>query len=80
MLLGATHNNLQVEQAVDHRNGISLDIKWASSFSGEVKNDVIYFSPFTDVFQSNKGTMFSSIGDSDLTMELRKDIRNGKKS
>ena len=57
-----------------------MDIKWVSSFSGEVNNDVIYFSPFADVFKSNKGTMFSSIGDSDLTMELRKDIGNGKKS
>ena len=57
-----------------------MDIKWVSSFSGEVNNDVIYVSPFLDVFKSNKGTMFSSIGDSDLTMELRKDIRNGKKS
>ena len=73
-------NGRNGKQTVDHRNGISLDIKWVSSFSGEVNNDVIYFSPFADVFKSNKGTMFSSIGDSDLTMELRKDIGNGKKS
>ena len=56
---------LTTEKGYQVRFAIKLipsDMKWASSFSGELNNAATYFSPFANVSQSNKHTMFGSIG------------------
>ena len=67
---------------------IPSDVKWASSFSGELNNAATYFSPFANVSQSNKRTMFGSIGGSDATwqpwssekrLEVARKVQNFKK-
>ena len=67
---------------------IPSDFKWASSFSGELNNAATYFSPFANVSQSNKHTMFGSIGGSDATwqpwssekrLEVARKVQNFKK-
>ena len=47
---------------------IPSDMKWAS-LSGELNNAATYFSPFASVSQSNKDTIFGSIGGSDATWQ-----------
>ena len=67
---------------------VRFDMKWASSFSGELNNAATYFCPFANVSQSNKHTMFGSIGGSDATwqpwsykkrLEVARKIQNFKK-
>ena len=67
---------------------IPSDMKWASSFSGELNNAATYFSPFANVSQSSKHTMFGSIGGSDATwqpwryekrLEVARKVQNFKK-
>ncbi|CAH3153504.1 unnamed protein product [Porites lobata] len=67
---------------------IASDMKWASSFSGELNNAATYFSPFANVSQSNKHTMFGSIGGSDAIwqpwsyekrLEVARKVQNFKK-
>ena len=67
---------------------IASDMKWASSFSGELNNAATYFSPFANFSQSNKHTMFGSIGGSDATwqpwsyekrLEVARKVQNFKK-
>ena len=48
---------------------IPSDMKWASTFSGELSNAAEYFSPFANVCQANKNTLFGSIGGSDATWQ-----------
>ena len=35
---------------------VPSDMKWASTFSGELANSAFYFSPFGNVNADNKGT------------------------
>lgn len=67
---------------------IPSDMKWASSFSGELNNAATYFSPFANVSQSNKNTIFGSIGGSGATwqpwsyekrLEVARKVENFKK-
>ena len=41
---------------------IPADMKWVSSMCGELNNAALYFSPFANVNQKNKGTIDGSIG------------------
>ena len=82
---------LTTEKGYQVRFAIKLipsDMKWASSFSGELNNAATYFSPFANVSQSNKHTMFGSIGGSDATwqpwsyekrLEVARKVQNFKK-
>ena len=67
---------------------IPSDMKWASSFSGELNNAATYFSLFANVSQSNKHIMFGSIGGSHATwqpwhyekrLEVARKVQNFKK-
>jgi hypothetical protein len=44
---------------------IPSDIKWASTFSGELPNSAYYFSPFGNVNNDNKSIVNGSLGLSD---------------
>ena len=69
LLLGA---NCETEKGYQERFAMKLipsDMKWASSFSRELNNAATYFSPFANVSQSNKHTMFGSIGGRDATWQ-----------
>ena len=48
---------------------IPADMKWISTFSGELNNAATYFSPFANVSQSNKSTIGGSIGGTDATWQ-----------
>ena len=48
---------------------IPCDMKWAPSFSGELSNVATYLSPFANVCQGNKSTLFGSIGGLDATWQ-----------
>lgn len=41
---------------------VPSDMKWASTFSGELPNSAFYFSPFGDVNSDNKYTVNGSLG------------------
>lgn len=44
---------------------VPSDMKWASTFSGELANSAFYFSPFGNVNADNKGTVNGSLGTDD---------------
>lgn len=48
---------------------IPCDMKWASTFSGELSNAATYFSPFANVSQTNKNKLFGSIGGPESTWQ-----------
>ena len=48
---------------------IPVDMKWISTFSGELNNAATYFSPFANVDQTNKTTIGGSIGGTDATWQ-----------
>ena len=48
---------------------IPSDMKWISTFSGELNNAATDFSPFANVNQTNKNTIGGSIGGSHTTWQ-----------
>ena len=46
---------------------IPADMKWVSSMTGKLNNCAVYFSPFANVYQTNKTTVGGSIGGSEAT-------------
>ena len=48
---------------------IPADMKWVSTFSGELNNAATYFSPFANINQTNKATIGGSTGGTDATWQ-----------
>ena len=44
---------------------IPSDMKWASTFSGELANSAFYFSPFGNVNNDNESIVNASLGQSE---------------
>ena len=80
------NNVLTTKKGYQVRFAIKLipsDMKWASSLSGELSNAATYFSPFANVSQSNKHTMFDSATwqpwSYEKRLEVARKVQNFKK-